>query len=202
MKIILASSNQGKIEEIQKWLQLDTVIAYSDILGSFEIEETGISFQENALIKAQEVVARLEEQNYKEEYIVIADDSGLSVPALDNEPGIYSARYAGKNTTDQQNNDKLIQKLQEQNIQKTAAFYTSALAIGYKGAFYTTHGWMHGEVITEKYGENGFGYDPLFIPNGYTQTLGVLNEDVKIGLSHRSKALALAMELIGVLLKR
>jgi len=201
MNIIIASSNKGKIVEIQRWLPEHTVTPYSEILGSFEIEETGKTFQENAIIKAKDIVKRLEESKYEKEYIVISDDSGITVPALNNEPNIYSARYAGENASDKENNAKLISKLNEKNITKTKAFYTACLAVAYKKEVYTTHGWMHGEVINQEKGDGGFGYDPLFIPDGYKNTLGILENSVKKELSHRSKALVLAMKVIGVILK-
>lgn len=201
MNIIIASLNKGKIVEIQRWLPEHTVTPYSEILGSFEIEETGLTFQENAIVKAKNIVKRLEESGYKKEYIVISDDSGITVPALNNEPNIYSARYAGENATDKDNNTKLISKLNEKKLTKTKAFYTACLAVAYKNEIYTTHGWMHGDVINEEQGNGGFGYDPLFIPDGYEKTLGILENGVKKELSHRSKALALAMKVIGVILK-
>jgi len=201
MNIIIASSNKGKIKELQNWLPDHTVTPYSEILGSFEIEETGKTFKENAILKAQAIVDKLKETNYKDEYIVISDDSGITVPALNNEPNIYSARYAGVNATDKENNSKLISKLNEKNLTTTPAFYTACLAVGYKNQIYTTHGWMHGEVINEEIGEGGFGYDPLFIPDGYEKTLGILENNIKKELSHRSIALRLAMRVISVLLK-
>ncbi len=201
MKIILASSNKGKIIEIQKLLPSFEVIPYSEILGSFEIIEDGYSFKENAIIKTKTVVEKLQGIKYNEDYIVISDDSGITVPILNNEPNIYSARYAGANATDKENNDKLISKLKLKNISKTKAFYTACLAIGYKNNIYTTHGWMYGDVIAESIGDGGFGYDPLFIPSGYTQTLGTLDVSIKKDLSHRTKALNLAMKLIKVIVK-
>lgn len=201
MNIIIASSNKGKIAEIQRWLPEHTVTPYSEILGLFEIEETGLTFQENAIIKAKDIVKRLHTLGYKKEYIVMSDDSGITVPALNNEPNIYSARYAGVNASDKENNAKLISKLNEKNITKTKAFYTACLAVAYKDTVYTTHGWMHGDVINEEIGEGGFGYDPLFIPDGYENTLGILENIVKKELSHRSKALSLAMKVIEVILK-
>ena len=201
MNIIIASSNKGKIKELQNWLPDHTVTPYSEILGSFEIEETGKTFKENAILKAQAIVDKLKETNYKDEYIVISDDSGITVPALNHEPNIYSARYAGVNATDKENNSKLISKLNEKNLTTTPAFYTACLAVGYKNQIYTTHGWMHGEVINEEIGEGGFGYDPLFIPDGYEKTLGILENNIKKELSHRSIALRLAMRVISVLLK-
>jgi len=201
MNIILASANKGKINEIQSWLINHNVIPYSDILGVFDIPETGETFQENAIIKAQTVNKKLQEIKYKEEYIVISDDSGITVPALNNEPNIYSARYAGINATDKTNNKKLISKLNEKKLTRTSAFYTACLAISFNDKIYTTHGWMYGDVINEEIGKDGFGYDPLFIPKGFENTLGILEKSVKKDLSHRSKALALAMKVIGVILK-
>lgn len=201
MNIIIASSNKGKIDEIQRWLPTHSVVPYSDILGSLEIEETGKSFQENAIIKAEAIVQKLNEINYEKEYIVISDDSGLTVAALNNEPGLYSARYAGAKAKDADNNAKLIKKLNDKNLTKTPAYYTACLAVAYQDKIYTTHGWMHGDVINEQKGQGGFGYDPLFIPDGYTDTLGVLDNSIKKQLSHRSKALRLAMRIIGVILK-
>jgi len=201
MNIILASANKGKIKEIQSWLMNHNVLPYSDILGVFDIPETGNTFQENAIIKAQAVNQKLKDIKYKEEYIVISDDSGITVPALNNEPNIYSARYAGINVTDKENNAKLISRLNEKKLLKTKAFYTACLAISYNDKIYTTHGWMHGDVINEEIGQDGFGYDPLFIPEGFENTLGILEKSVKKDLSHRSKALSLAMKVIGVILK-
>ncbi|SMC08481.1 RdgB/HAM1 family non-canonical purine NTP pyrophosphatase [Nitratiruptor tergarcus] len=185
MKIILASSNRGKIKEIQELLQAE-VVPYKDILGDITIIENGKSFQENAMIKAKAIFERVPQS------IVLADDSGISVPALGGEPGIYSARYAGEGATDKENLQKLISKLQEKNIKKTPAFYTAAIAIASPKGIFTTHGWMWGEVIDEARGDRGFGYDPMFIPEGYEKTLGELDEEVKKRISHRAKALRLA----------
>ena len=201
MNIIIASSNKGKIKELQTWLEDHNVITYSEILGSLKIEETGKTFQENAILKAQAIMDKLNEIDYKHPYIIISDDSGITVPALNNEPNIYSARYAGIDATDAQNNEKLISKLNEKNLQKTKAYYTACLAVGFKNKIYTTHGWMHGEVINKQIGEKGFGYDPLFIPDGYENTLGILENNIKKDLSHRSKALRLAMKIVEVILK-
>ncbi len=200
MKIVLASSNKGKIKEIQKLLPDVEVVAYSDLLGSFEIVEDGKSFKENAIIKAKAVIKKLQEIG-ENDSIVIADDSGLTVPILDNEPNIYSARYAGMNATDEENNQKLIMKLQEKDIKRTEAFYTACLAIAYQNNIYTTHGWLYGDVIDKSIGECGFGYDPLFIPNGYDTTLGVLDENIKKKIGHRVQALYLAMKIINIILK-
>ncbi len=193
MRVILASSNKGKIKEIQDILGVEAV-PYKDILPDVVIKESGKSFKENALIKAKTIYDALNDP----EAIVIADDSGISVPALGGEPGIYSARYVGKGASDKENLAKLIQKLKEKGITRTPAYYTAAIAIVGKDMEQTVHGWMWGEVIDEARGDKGFGYDPMFIPEGFEQTLGELEGSVKRRISHRSKAL----ELAKIVLKR
>ena len=197
MKIILASANKGKIREIKEYCDYE-VLAYCDVLEPFDIIEDGHTFKENALIKARAIYEKLKDKEAS--FVVLSDDSGISVPALNNEPGIYSARYAGENVTDKDNLHKLIDELKKNNIEKTPAFYTAAMAIVTdKGEEFTVHGWMYGEVIAEARGEKGFGYDPMFIPEGYHDTLGELDGDVKENLSHRSKALKLARRILTTL---
>ncbi len=193
MRVILASSNKGKIKEIQDILGME-VIPYKAILPDIAIDENGKSFKENALIKAKTIYEALGDP----EAIVIADDSGISVPALGGEPGIYSARYAGEGASDKENLAKLIQKLKEKGIKRTPAYYTAAIAIVGKGVEQTVHGWMWGEVIDEARGDKGFGYDPMFVPEGFEETLGELDENLKQRISHRFKALELAQ----IVLKR
>ena len=194
MKIILASTNQGKIKELKALLPDFEILTSKEILGDFEVEEDGDSFKANAIKKAKTIydMVKIKEPNC----IVIADDSGLSVPALDNEPNIYSARYARVGASDKENNEKLITKLKSKNLEITSAFYTACIAIAYKKNIYTTHGWLYGEVIDKSIGDGGFGYDPLFIPKGYSETLGTLDPTIKKEISHRTKALSLAMKIV------
>jgi XTP/dITP diphosphohydrolase len=192
MQIVLASSNRGKIKEIKKYFG-DDVVAFSDLIEPFEIEENGKSFKENAIIKAKAIYEKLPN------HIIIADDSGISVPALGNIPGIYSARFAGSDATDKDNLNKLINELKKNNISKTPAFYTSAIAITSPYGIYTTHGFMYGDVIDEARGNGGFGYDPMFIPKNYDKTLGELDEEIKKSISHRTKALNLAKYILDVI---
>ncbi|OCL81846.1 non-canonical purine NTP pyrophosphatase [Arcobacter porcinus] len=199
MKIVLASANKGKIEEFKKLLPNYEVVAYSDILGKFDIPETGTSFKENAIIKASEINRRLKEQNEKH-FIVISDDSGISLPILNGAPGVYSARYSGINASDKSNNEKLISELNRLNLEKSEAFYTACITIIYKDFVYTVHGFMHGMAINQEKGTNGFGYDPLFIPKGFDKTLGELDFEVKQEFSHRNRALKLAMKVLEVIL--
>lgn len=188
MELILATSNKGKVREIQALCKDFKVIPYSEIIEEFEIVEDAHTFKENALIKARAVFQALQ----REDVVVLADDSGISVDVLGGDPGIYSARYAGANAKDKDNLNKLIQDIKAKGVTSSPAHYTAAIAIVTKRGEYVVHGWMYGEAIVEARGEKGFGYDPMFIPLGYDKTLGELDDEVKKELSHRAKALKLA----------
>ncbi len=196
MQLVLASTNRGKVREFNSLCDEDVVL-FSDLMESFEIVEDGDTFAQNALIKARTIYERL-----GEEYIVISDDSGISLPILDNAPGIYSARYAGEGASDRDNLHKLIDEVKSRGVEKTDAYYTASIAIVSSIGEFVVHGWMHGEVVVEMRGDGGFGYDPIFIPTGYNQTLGELDESIKAGISHRAKALKLAKPIIEMLQKR
>ena len=198
MQIILATSNKGKVKEIRALFEKDEVVPFSEILGPMEIEENGGTFAENALIKARAIYEKLG----RNDVIVVSDDSGITVPALGNEPGIFSARYAGEGASDRDNLEKLVAKLKEKGLAEAPAHYTAAIAIVAPGAEYVVHGWMHGKVITTPRGDGGFGYDPMFVPEGFDKTLGELEPEVKKELSHHSKALKLAQPIIEMLKKR
>ena len=193
MKLVLATGNKGKLREFKQMCE-DEVVPFSDLLGEFEIVEDGDTFAANALIKARTIYEKL-----SDEYIVISDDSGISLPVLNGTPGIYSARYAGVGVTDKDNLHKLIDAVKEKGLKSTPAYYTAAIAIVSKYGEYVVHGWMHGDVIDASRGEKGFGYDRMFIPKGYDKTLGELDDDVKSEISHRGKALALAKPIINML---
>ena len=199
MKIVLASNNKGKINEFKQLLPNDEVIAFSEILGKFEVEEDKDTFKGNAIKKAQTIYDELQKKGFLD-VLVISDDSGISVPALNNEPGVYSARYAGLNANDKENNQKLICELNKLKLEITPAFYTACIAIVYNKEVYTVHGFMYGKVINKELGENGFGYDPMFIPNGFSKTLGELDFEVKQEFSHRNRALKLAKKVLDVIL--
>ncbi len=198
MKLVLATGNKGKLREFKQMCQ-DEVVPFSDLLGKFDIIEDGDTFADNALIKARTIYEKLVAKNSSIDYLVIADDSGISLPVLGGAPGIYSARYAGEDATDKDNLYKLIEAVKEKGLKSTPAYYTAAIAIVSKYGKYVVHGWMHGDVIDEARGEKGFGYDPMFIPAGFDKTLGELDNDVKSGISHRGKALALAKPIINML---
>lgn len=197
MRIVLATSNKGKVREIKQMCKDFEVVPYTDLIDAFEIVEDAPDFKGNALIKARAVYEALDDK----EAIVLSDDSGISVDALDGEPGIYSARYGGPDASDKENLKKLMDEVAAKGLKGSPAHYTAAIAIVTKEGEQTVHGWMYGDVITEPRGENGFGYDPCFIPEGFDKTLGELDDSVKKGLSHRSKALALAKLVLGTIKK-
>ncbi|MGB6020128.1 MAG: RdgB/HAM1 family non-canonical purine NTP pyrophosphatase [Sulfurimonadaceae bacterium] len=197
MKIVLATSNKGKVREIKAMCTDFDVVAFSEIIEPFEIVEDAPTFKGNALLKAKAVYDALDD----EEAIVLSDDSGISVDALDGAPGIYSARYGGEDASDKDNLYKVMDTLKAKGFESSPAHYTAAIAIVTKEGEQVVHGWMYGDVITEPRGENGFGYDPCFIPEGFDKTLGELDDEVKKGLSHRSKALYLAKLVLGTIKK-
>ncbi|HEY9190651.1 MAG TPA: RdgB/HAM1 family non-canonical purine NTP pyrophosphatase [Sulfurovum sp.] len=196
MKIVLATGNKGKLREFKQMCDYE-VVPFSDLLSDVEIVEDGDTFAENALIKARTIYQKLGEG-----YLVIADDSGISLPILNGAPGIYSARYAGEGATDKENLHKLLETVKEKGLQSTPAYYTAAIAIVSKYGEYVVHGWMHGDVVSELRGDKGFGYDPMFVPKGYRQTLGELDDEVKSRISHRAQALALVKPIIQMLQRK
>ena len=195
MKLVLATSNKGKVREIKELCQDFEVIPYTELIDEFEIVEDAHTFKDNALLKAHAVFDALGD----DEVIVIADDSGISVDILDGAPGIYSARYAGEGANDKDNLHMLMQNIKASGVESSPAHYTAAIAIVTKTSERTVHGWMYGRALTEAQGEGGFGYDPMFIPLGYDKTLGELDDAVKRKLSHRSKALSLARKILKTL---
>ncbi len=185
-EIVIASKNLGKIREFKSILEPlgFTVYSISDFPEIDEIEETGTSFKENALIKARTVAE-------KTGLISLADDSGLEVEALDGKPGIYSARFAGENASDQDNNQKLLLELK--NIKKEArkAKYVSALALfnPEKMEAEIVEGTCDGIILEEYRGDGGFGYDPLFYLESLDKTFAEIPIEIKNRISHRGKAL-------------
>ncbi|MBR2164809.1 MAG: non-canonical purine NTP pyrophosphatase [Campylobacter sp.] len=199
MKIVLATNNMDKVREIKAYYAEFEVVALKEICKPFEIEENGISFYENAMIKARAVYAKIKELGLENEYIALSDDSGISVDALGGRPGIYSARYSGESATDASNRAKLIAELAQLGLKESSAFYTACIGICSKFGEYGVHGFMHGKVIDKELGDNGFGYDFMFIPDGFDKTVGQLDESIKLQISHRSKGLRLAKPVLRVI---
>ena len=179
-KIVIASGNKGKINDFKAIFSDFEVVGIKDILPEFDVEETGATFRENAILKSE---AAAEALNLP----VISDDSGLSVEALEGRPGVYSARYSGENATDESNNAKLLEELK--GIENRTAYFTCVLALSIPGEETLTYeGTLAGEILTESHGAGGFGYDPLFktLKGIY---LGEITSDEKGKISHRGKAL-------------
>jgi XTP/dITP diphosphohydrolase len=190
MKLIFASKNEGKVREVSHILSDLTaeILSLNNVNNSPEIIENGKTFLENARLKAEIVY-----QKYK--IPVLADDSGLVVEQLNGEPGIFSARYAGDNTTDEKNNSKLLSELVNFPEPHKAKFVCSAVC--YDGEdFLSGYGEIKGKIIDKPRGVNGFGYDPLFIAEGYTKTMAELDSEVKNRISHRAIAFNELKELI------
>ncbi|NLY04306.1 MAG: RdgB/HAM1 family non-canonical purine NTP pyrophosphatase [Campylobacter sp.] len=201
MKIVLATGNMDKVKEIKEFYKEYEIYALDEILPPIEMIENGISFKENALIKSRNVYQALKERGLDKEFISLSDDSGISVDVLNSKPGIYSARYSGKNATDASNRAKLIKEIKTLNLSNTKAYYTACIAISSKFGDFTTHGYMHGVVIDEERGKNGFGYDFMFIPNGFDKTIAELDRSLKMEISHRSKGLELMRYILKILEK-
>ncbi len=198
MKIVLATSNKGKVKEIKNLCEDYEIIPYSELIKEFEIIEDADNFKENALIKARAVFNALNEQlpSGYENLVVLADDSGISVDILNGAPGIYSARYGGGDADDKDNLYKLIEDIKIKGVKSSPAHYTASIAIVTKKGEHSVHGWMYGTALTKAKGDGGFGYDPMFVPLGYDKTLGELDDEIKKKLSHRSKALDLAKKIL------
>ena len=199
MKIILASSNSHKLKEFKVLLNDYEIYSSNDFIAPFEIEENGKSFKENAKIKSLAVFKALKNE-VQENYIVLSDDSGICVDALGGAPGIYSARYSLE-ANDKNNRLKLISELEKLKLNESFAHYVCALSLSTKFGTFSVSAKMYGKIITKEKGENGFGYDSLFIPANYDKTLAELSDEEKNAISHRFKALKLAKILLKTLQK-
>lgn len=189
--VVIATNNNHKLEEISEILKdLDyNIESLKDVnLDGIEIVEDGKTFEHNALIKARTIAKKTMK-------ISIADDSGLEVSAISNKPGVYSARFAGENATDEDNRKKLLKSLQNVPMSKRDARFVSCVAVVFPdGKEFVVRGTCEGFIGIEEKGSNGFGYDSLFIVNGYNKTFAELPSSVKNGISHRKYALDLMKE--------
>ena len=179
-RIVLESGNKHKIKEIQQMLPDYEIVGYKDLGFDFEIEEDGKTFYENALIKAKTVSEKLA-------LPALADDSGICVDALNGEPGIYSARYAGDGV-DEHNNDLLLKNMQGKK-NREAKFVCCMVYYRPDGKILTATGETKGEIMDKCYGKNGFGYDPLFFSHDLQKCLGIASDKEKNTISHRFRAI-------------
>ena len=205
MNIILFSKNENKAKEIQNILDFKVSI-FSDFVESFDVIENANTFKGNAILKVKALQEKLPKEILKD-YILMSEDSGICIEKLDNKPGIYSSRYANisnnkenindiKDASDICNINKVIKELNNKNIESSKAYFISCVAAIKNKQILTTHGLLYGKVINNIRGNGGFGYDPIFIPNGFEKTLGELESNIKNSISHRFKALNLMKILI------
>lgn len=180
MKIVFATNNKHKLNEIRKITEGKIeILSLSDIHCHEEIPETGTTLEENALMKAQFIKDKFG-------FDCFADDTGLEVDALDGAPGIYSSRYAGEACNPQDNMEKMLRVLKGKKNRK--ARFRTVIALLLKGKQHFFEGVINGEIIEEKRGTAGFGYDPIFLPDGYDKTFAELGDDEKNKISHRAIA--------------
>jgi XTP/dITP diphosphohydrolase len=187
-EIVFATNNRHKLEEIRKITKGTLhILSLSDIHCAEEIEETGATLEENALLKA-----RFVKEKYG--YDCFADDTGLEVEALDGAPGVYSSRYAGEACNPADNMDKLLKEMR--GLENRTARFRTVIALLFNGEKHFFEGVVNGKITHEKKGEAGFGYDPVFVPEGYNQTFAELGDEVKNQISHRALATQKLMEFL------
>lgn len=197
-KFIAATRNAGKLKEIKEILAAlpFEVISMDEAGTGKEIEETGSTFEENALIKARAIFDATGQ-------MVMADDSGLEVDYLDGAPGIYSSRFAGENSTDNERNKKLLKMLDGVSFEKRSARFVCAVAVIMPdGGVFTVRGICEGFIGYKPVGNNGFGYDPLFFIPEYNMTTAQMKNEEKNRISHRGRALKLMVEELEKRLKK
>ncbi len=190
MKLIIASNNAHKIREIKEILksEFDEIVSLSEAGISHETVEDGETFLENAMKKAREIAEI-------SGCAALSDDSGICVHALGDAPGVFSARYAGEHGDDEANNDLVLKNLADKHDR--SAHYTCAVVIAYPdGSEVHAEGRLYGTIIKERRGTHGFGYDPLFVPDGETRTVGEMSDVEKNAISHRARALRALLELL------
>ncbi|RIL69936.1 XTP/dITP diphosphatase [Staphylococcus devriesei] len=179
--IIIASNNKGKINDFKSIFPNDNVIGISEVIQDFDVEETGTTFEENARLKSEAAAKVLNKR-------VIADDSGLEVFALNGEPGVYSARYAGLDKNDEDNIDKLLENLGEETNRD--AQFVCVISMSAPGEpTRTFKGTVSGVITTERQGDHGFGYDPIFYLPEKGKTMAELTTEEKGEISHRGNAI-------------
>jgi len=192
MELVVATRNKDKLREIKellKGLKVD-VLSLDSFKDVPEVIEDGKTLQDNAVKKAIEVSGFLK-------CLAVADDSGLEVEYLNGDPGVYSARFSGKNATYKSNNEKLLNLLKNVPPEKRNASFKCVIAVADKGKVVgVAEGRCEGKIGFESKGENGFGYDPVFTPDGYKKTFAEMAPGEKNKISHRSRALAQARKII------
>jgi XTP/dITP diphosphohydrolase len=188
MKIVFATNNKNKIQEIQSMLPVTIQILSLESIGCFEeIPETANTIEGNAIMKANYI-------SEKYGFDCFADDTGLEVESLNGKPGVYSARYAGEQRNSDDNMDLLLRELLDKSNRK--AQFKTVIALNFEGKQNLFTGIVSGEITLEKMGTGGFGYDPIFKPNGYENTFAELALEVKNEIGHRGKATKMLLKFL------
>ncbi len=188
MKIVFASNNKNKIQEIKNQLPKEIELVSLEDIGCFEdIPETAETIEGNAILKANYVTERYNLPCF-------ADDTGLEIEALNNEPGVYSARYAGEQRDSNDNMDKVLEKLMD--IENRKAQFKTVIALNLNNEQYLFTGIVKGNIGTEKVGNDGFGYDPIFTPENHSITFAEMNLNQKNEISHRGRAVKHLIEFL------
>ena len=195
MRLVFASNNAHKLEEVRGIMpEYIEVLSLRDVGFEQEIEETGTTLEQNSAIKAEAVYqwvnAKIVNGQMANIFGVFADDTGLEIDALGGKPGVYTARWAGEPAA---NRKKALAELADKE-DRSAQFRTVITLIKMTGERLTVSGVVRGRIATEEYGQGGFGYDPVFIPQGYDKTFGELPAEVKNSISHRARAIAALVE--------
>lgn len=197
-KLVLASNNSGKIKEMKELLRELSieVLSLKDMGIDINVVEDGTTFEENSRKKAEEIYDELIKNN-ESNFIVMADDSGLEVDYLNGEPGVYSARYAGEDSNDKKNNEKLINNLKGVPLEERRARFVCHISLVYGNKEYIgVNGIVEGYILEEARGEGGFGYDPLFFYKPYNKTFSEMTIEEKNKISHRGIALRKVIQTI------
>jgi len=190
-KLLIATQNPGKVKEIEPFFNglVDTVRSLKDGDISALVQETGTTYEENARLKAETLFQ-------KTGIPTLADDSGIEVDALNGQPGVHSARFAGETATDAQNNERLLKLLECTPAEKRTARFRCVIALTLPGGTHIFEGITEGTIAFTSAGSSGFGYDPVFIPDGYNKTFAELGPAVKTKLSHRTRALKKVIDFL------
>jgi len=190
MQLVFATNNNNKLQEVQAMLDHIKLITLKEINCTEDIPETSSTITGNAIQKVNYLTANYQVDGF-------ADDTGLEIEALNGAPGVYSARYAGKEKSAEANMNLVIEKLKDQ-FNKKARFIT-IIALNLNGTQHIFEGICNGKIISEKRGEKGFGYDPIFIPDGFNKTFAEMTIEEKASISHRGKAVKLLIEFLNKL---
>ncbi len=192
--LVFASNNAHKLEEVRRILSPREVLSLNDIGFYTEIDETGMTLEENSMIKAESVYNWLRANQRADEFDVFADDTGLEIEALNGQPGVFTARWAGEPACDANNRRKALSELADKT-NRNARFRT-VITLIQRGEKRQVVGEVRGVIATKEAGGNGFGYDSLFVPDGYDKTFAQLPAEVKNSISHRARALAELAKII------